>query len=191
MLGCPWSHGQSFISGLCVKPSYKPSFNNAALGTSKSGVALRILGVAPTVGEKGVALKLGETAASHLTPLFTPGELTVMCHTYVWSNGKVIYLQTLTHPQTTHTAMLTFVKPVWCTIENKAIDTSSRKSERSQEYLWRIEKIPKISYKLPNTLFVDKKLLSVFFHKDKITLHNFATSRDLYLTESLESGEGR
>ena len=26
-------------------------------------------GVAPTVGEKGVALKIGETGASHLTPL--------------------------------------------------------------------------------------------------------------------------
>ena len=39
------------------------------LGTSNSGVALRILGVALTVGEKGVALIVGETAASHLTPL--------------------------------------------------------------------------------------------------------------------------
>ena len=118
--------------------------------------------MAPTVGEKGVALKLGETAASHLTPLFTPGELTVMCHTYVWSNGKVIYLQTLTHPQTTHTAILTFVEPVWCTIENKAIDTSSRKSERSHQYICRIEKILKTSYKLPNTLFVEKIVFFIF-----------------------------
>ena len=30
------------------------------------------LGVALTVGEKGVALIVGETAASHLTPLHTP-----------------------------------------------------------------------------------------------------------------------
>ena len=29
-------------------------------------MALSTLGVAPTVGEKGVALKVGETAASHL-----------------------------------------------------------------------------------------------------------------------------
>ena len=39
---------------------------------TKSCVALRILGVAPTVGEKGVALKVGETGASHLTPLHAP-----------------------------------------------------------------------------------------------------------------------
>ena len=32
-------------------------------------MALRILGVAPKVGEKVVALKVGEKAASHLTPL--------------------------------------------------------------------------------------------------------------------------
>ena len=44
--------------------------------TSKSGVALRILGVAPTEGEKYVALKVGETAASHLTPLHVPGLVT-------------------------------------------------------------------------------------------------------------------
>ena len=45
-------------------------FNQA--GGPQSGVALRILGVAPPVGEKGVALKVGETAASHLTPLHAP-----------------------------------------------------------------------------------------------------------------------
>ena len=39
------------------------------LGDLKFGVALRIFGVALIVGEKGVALKVGETAASHLTPL--------------------------------------------------------------------------------------------------------------------------
>ena len=38
-------------------------------GTSKLGVALRILGFAPKVGEKGVAPKVGKKAASHLTPL--------------------------------------------------------------------------------------------------------------------------
>ena len=32
-------------------------------------MALRILGVVPNVGEKGVALKVDEKAASHLTPL--------------------------------------------------------------------------------------------------------------------------
>ena len=35
-------------------------------------MALRIFGVAPTLGEKDVALKVGETAASHRTPLHTP-----------------------------------------------------------------------------------------------------------------------
>ena len=35
-------------------------------------MALRILGVAPTVGEKGVALNVGETGASLLTPLHAP-----------------------------------------------------------------------------------------------------------------------
>ena len=39
---------------------------------SNSGVAVRILGVALTVGEKGVALMVGETAASHLIPLHAP-----------------------------------------------------------------------------------------------------------------------
>ena len=33
-------------------------------GISKSGVALRILGVAPEVGEKGVVLRVGEKSAS-------------------------------------------------------------------------------------------------------------------------------
>ena len=37
-------------------------------GTSKSGVVQRTLGVAPRVGEKGVALKVGEKAALHLSP---------------------------------------------------------------------------------------------------------------------------
>ena len=36
-------------------------------GISKSGVALRILAGAPEVVEKGVALKVGEKSASHLT----------------------------------------------------------------------------------------------------------------------------
>ena len=40
--------------------------------TSKSGVPLRILGVAPIEDEKGVALKVAETGASHLTPLHAP-----------------------------------------------------------------------------------------------------------------------
>ena len=35
-------------------------------------MALRIKGVGPKVGEKGVALKLVEKAASHLTPLQAP-----------------------------------------------------------------------------------------------------------------------
>ena len=39
----------------------------------KLDVALRILGMAPKVDEKGVALKVGEKAASHRTPLGTPG----------------------------------------------------------------------------------------------------------------------
>ena len=42
------------------------------LGTSKLDVALRILGVAPKVVEQGVALKVGEKVASHLTPLHAP-----------------------------------------------------------------------------------------------------------------------
>ena len=33
----------------------------------------RILGVVSKVDEKGVALKVGEKAASHLTPLHAPG----------------------------------------------------------------------------------------------------------------------
>ena len=37
-------------------------------------MALRILSVAPTVGEKAVALKVGETGASRLNPLHAPGE---------------------------------------------------------------------------------------------------------------------
>ena len=41
----------------------------AGLGALKSSVALRSLGVAPTIGEKGVAGKVGETGASHLTPI--------------------------------------------------------------------------------------------------------------------------
>ena len=40
--------------------------------SSKSGVALRILGLASKVGEKGVVLKVGEKAASYLTPLHAP-----------------------------------------------------------------------------------------------------------------------
>ena len=36
------------------------------------GVALRILGVAPTVGEKGVSLKVGETGASPSHPSARP-----------------------------------------------------------------------------------------------------------------------
>ena len=32
----------------------------------------RVLGVVPTVGEKGVELKGGETGASYLTPLHAP-----------------------------------------------------------------------------------------------------------------------
>ena len=36
------------------------------------GVALKILGVAPKVNEKGVALKVGEKAASHISPLCMP-----------------------------------------------------------------------------------------------------------------------
>ena len=41
---------------------------------SKSGVALRTLGVAPTVGEKGAARQ----GASHLTPLYAP-ESAIKC----------------------------------------------------------------------------------------------------------------
>ena len=36
-------------------------------GTSKSVVALRILGVVSKVGEEGLAPKVGDRAASHLT----------------------------------------------------------------------------------------------------------------------------
>ena len=39
---------------------------------TKSCVALRILGVAPKVGDKAVALKVDEKTASHLTPLHAP-----------------------------------------------------------------------------------------------------------------------
>ena len=38
-------------------------------GTSKLGATIRILGVAPKVDEKDVALKVGKKAASHLNPL--------------------------------------------------------------------------------------------------------------------------
>ena len=41
-------------------------------GISKSGVALRISAGAPEVVEKGVALKVDEKSASHLTPLYAP-----------------------------------------------------------------------------------------------------------------------
>ena len=42
-------------------------------GTSKLGAALRILGVTTKEGEKvGVALRVGEKAASDLTPLDAP-----------------------------------------------------------------------------------------------------------------------
>ena len=40
--------------------------------SSNSGMALRNLGGALTVGENGVALIVGETAASHLTPFHAP-----------------------------------------------------------------------------------------------------------------------
>ena len=43
--------------------------------TSNSGVALKILGVAPKAGEKGVALKEGEITTSHLTPLHAASEM--------------------------------------------------------------------------------------------------------------------
>ena len=36
-------------------------------------MAIRILGVAPTVGKKGVSLKVGESGALHLIPLHAPG----------------------------------------------------------------------------------------------------------------------
>ena len=39
------------------------------------GVVLRILDVVRKVGEKGVALKVGVKAASHLTPLHAPGQV--------------------------------------------------------------------------------------------------------------------
>ena len=48
-------------------------------GTSKSGVALRILAVAPTEGDKCVALKVGETAVSHLNLLHAPVTSKVLC----------------------------------------------------------------------------------------------------------------
>ena len=44
-------------------------FYTLGWGTSKSGVSLRILGVAPTEGGKAVALKVAETGACHLNPL--------------------------------------------------------------------------------------------------------------------------
>ena len=49
---------------------------------TKSCVALRILGVAPTVGEKGVALKVGETGASDLTPLHAPATHELFCSAF-------------------------------------------------------------------------------------------------------------
>ena len=70
---------------------------------SKSGAAPRILGVAPTEGEKGVALKVGEKgvaqkvsekgvalkvgekAASHLTPLHAP---VYNSATKKWARGR-------------------------------------------------------------------------------------------------------
>ena len=39
-------------------------FRCGAIETLKSGVGLRILGVAPKVGEKGVALRVGEKRGS-------------------------------------------------------------------------------------------------------------------------------
>ena len=44
-------------------------------GSSKSGVALRISGVAPKVGEKGVVLKVGERALLHFIPLHAPANV--------------------------------------------------------------------------------------------------------------------
>ena len=40
---------------------------------SQNQMALRILGVATKVGEKGVALKVAEKAAKYLSPLHAPG----------------------------------------------------------------------------------------------------------------------
>ena len=54
------------------------------MGLGKLGVALRILGVAPTVGEKGVVLKVGETGASHLTPLHAPALDLFDCSCYIY-----------------------------------------------------------------------------------------------------------
>ena len=42
------------------------------LGSSKYGVALRILDMAPTVGKKGVALQVSKKGASHLPHLHVP-----------------------------------------------------------------------------------------------------------------------
>ena len=63
--------------------------------SSNSGVALRILGVALTVGEKGVALIVGETAASHLTPLHAPGSSSLSLQLYR-SSSLPLYLKKAT-----------------------------------------------------------------------------------------------
>ena len=47
-------------------------------------MALRIIDVAPKVGEKGVALKVGEQAASHLNPLNAPDR------SVGWSVGRFV-----------------------------------------------------------------------------------------------------
>ena len=45
---------------------------NSRLVDLKSSVTLRILSVAPTLGERVEALKVGKKVVSHLTPLHAP-----------------------------------------------------------------------------------------------------------------------
>ena len=51
-------------------------------------MALKILGVALKVAEKGVALIVGETAASHLTPLHAHGSTHIRLSTTLTGNRR-------------------------------------------------------------------------------------------------------
>ena len=63
-------------------------------------MALRILGVAPKVVEKGVARKVGEIDASHLTPLHAP-EYRIGSNWMVAGRNMPIYA--IIHLQDLHT----------------------------------------------------------------------------------------
>ena len=68
--GAKFFRSQNFIAPTLKRLSYHhPKIHHS---TSKSGVAIEILVVASKIGEKGVALRAGEKAASYITPLYAP-----------------------------------------------------------------------------------------------------------------------